>query len=127
METFIGVVFIALFVWFLVVLSKAIKLKKSLSEQKSVHKHGYPSLSFAKVILRIEGLLCIIFGAVIGERFGNVAIGLLFGFIFGIGSFIIAEVIQLFVDMGKNVENLTENVQMLAERENNIFDPPNDT
>ncbi|MCL2694014.1 MAG: hypothetical protein FWE60_02780 [Oscillospiraceae bacterium] len=44
-------------------------------------------------------------------------IGLIAGIINGFFFFVLAEIIQLFVAMGKNVENLAQNVKQIAKRE----------
>jgi hypothetical protein len=96
---------------------------------------SYPLLVIAKWVLRITGIIValvyIIAGVgIVGDIVGNIfdlhhevrgfvgfLIGLIAGAISGFGFFLLAEVITLFVNMGKNVENLAKNVKSLAERE----------
>jgi len=105
--------------------------KKKVSDSTN---SNYPFLSVSKAILRTIGVLCIILCFAIGIRSGEnisgiiginndigIVLGVLFGLITGaisgFGFFILAEIIELFVKMGQNVENMAKNVQKLTKRE----------
>lgn len=88
---------------------------------KHINNSVYPCLSFSKVVLRIIGVLCVLAGLIFGIITMNDTpimffIGIIIGAIMSFGFFLLAEIIQLFVKMGQNVDTLAQNVRSLKEQ-----------
>ncbi|MDR2559481.1 MAG: hypothetical protein LBC86_08070 [Oscillospiraceae bacterium] len=105
------------------------KIKKYMPTDSS-----YPILSISKIALRIMGCIValsafialqfndfldiILYEIGISEIGGLIKFvaGLISGAIAGFGFFVLAEIIELFVDMGKNIRSLAQSVRSLKEQ-----------